>query len=372
MKTATPPLAGAIEPPALAGTEVTIVQESLKDALNAFDAEKEPRARGLLFKNDISPRLRKGEDMPLSAANSPGTLSGTLVSQRALELLKFTFPMFRSITADFSDQEAQFEQTVKTRIVSIPTVVTYDATTGWSQADQTATDVSVTLSQHIGVPIVFDANTLASTVRRLFDEFAPAASYAIAKYFADALYALITAANFTNAATGPVAQADFDRSQVIAMGVALNLRGVPMGAMNRTLLLNSNYFGQLQADKALITLAAFGNSGTDMIQTGVLPDVSGFKAVDAPNLPANDANIVGFGMSKSALVMVARLAGDYTKALPGSSYGNSMVITDPDTNISMQQVEYVNHDLARATRRLACMFGVSKGQNNAGQLLESA
>lgn len=360
--------APAEPPPAAAPGRVSIRQESLRDALNAFDAEKDPRARGLLYCRDLAPRLAAGENMPLTAANSPGTLAGTLVSQRALELLKFTFPILRAITADFSDETAQYNQVVKTRVISIPSVVTYDPATGWSQADQTATDVSVTLDHHVGVPITFDSKTLASTVRRLFDEFAPAAAYALAKNMVDALYALITSANFTSA---PIvsALADFDRAQVIDAGVALNLRGVPMGAMNRTLLLTSAYFGKLAQDHALVTLAAFGNS--DMLQTGILPDVHGFKTVDAPNLPANDANVSGFAFSKSALLILTRLAADYTKVLPGSSYGNATVVTDPDLNLSVQQVQYVNHDLGAATQRISCIYGVAKGQPAAGQIISS-
>ena len=46
------------------------------------------------------------------------------------------------------------------------------------------------------MPIVFSAQTLASTMRRLFDEQGPAAVYAMAKYFVDKLTALITPANF--------------------------------------------------------------------------------------------------------------------------------------------------------------------------------
>src|SRR5581483_6648350 len=99
-------------------------------------------------------------DSPLISANSVGTLAGTLVVQRVLELLKLTFPALTRFSTDFSDQPASYNQTVTTRIVSIPTVQTYNTSTGWTASDDTTTDVSVTINAHKGVPITFDSNTL--------------------------------------------------------------------------------------------------------------------------------------------------------------------------------------------------------------------
>lgn len=377
-----PALGGRITPAAGSIVIPRVVGNAPKDLLAAYAAvqrkqiEASSMAEKVLISKDaaaIYAREIRGNnemlDMPLQAANAPGTLSGTLISQRTLELLKFSFAALTSITADFSDMAASFGQTVKTRIVAIPSVQTYDPTTGWTQNDQDATDISVTISNHKGVNIVFDSNTLASTVRQLFNEFAPGAAYALAKDLIDALYALITTGNFPGAAT--VSQlADFDRSQLINLGVALNLRGVPMGADNRSLLLYSTYYGKLEEDTALSRLSAYG--GNAMIATGVLPNVQGFKAIDAPNLPQNGANIVGFGFSKSALVAASRVPNDYTTILPGASFGNVMVIADPDLGISALQTQYVNHDKGSASQRIAWMYGVAPGQANAGQLLTSA
>ena len=368
-------LAAQPSAPALGGRvtagSVTVSQESLVASLNAFDAEKDAVKRAAIYAKDISPRLAKGEDMPLVAANSPGTLSGTLVSQRTLELLKFTFPVLSAVTADFSDAAALYGQAIKTRTIAIPTVQTYSTSTGWTATDATDSDVTVTINNHVGVPIVFNANTLGSTVRRLFDEHAPAAAYALAKKMVDDLYALVVIGTFTN--TGIVkSAATFGRPTVIDMGVALNNLGVPMGPQNRTLLLNSTYFGALAKDSAIISLATFGgNNRTGIITDGSLPDVHGFKVVDAPNLPGT-GNLTGFAFSKSALVIATRVPSDYTQALPGASFGNVQVVTDPDLGLSVQQVQYVNHDLGTATQRIALMYGVAAGQVTAGQILTSA
>ena len=317
-------------------------------------------------------------DMPLIAADSTdsnlGTVAGSLVTQRTLELLKFQFPALTRVTADFSDQPAQYGQTVISRTVGIPGVETYNTSTGWANATASTSDVPVTINQHKGVSISFGANLLASTLRRLFDEFAPAAAYALAKDMVDALYANITDANFTNNTVK--ATASFDRSTVIDIATAMNLRGVPMGADNRTLLLYSTLFGALAKDSAIVTLAAYQRPG--IIEQGrgsgtefAIP-VHGLSVHDAPNLPTNNGNVTGFAFSKSALVIATRVPNDYTSVLPGASFGNVSTITDPDLGVSVQQVQFVNHTLGTATQRIAVMYGTAAGQGSAGQLLKAA
>ncbi|NBV25558.1 MAG: hypothetical protein EBS05_27075, partial [Proteobacteria bacterium] len=346
---------------------VQVTRSSSADALNAFDAERDPRRRYALYTKEIKPRLAEGDPLPLDAANSPGTLAGTLVTQRTLELLKVTFPVLTCIGTDFSDQAARYNQTINTRIVGIPSVVDYDATNGWVDQDAVMTDVSVTLNKRQGVPVTFNSETLSSTARRLFEEIAPAQAYALAKSMVDALYALITSGNYSNATTAALNA--FARSSVIDVGTALNKRGVPMGSANRTLLLSSDYFGALAKDSAIVTLSAYQRP--EIITAGMLPDVHGFGVVDAPNLPTT-GNLTGFGFSRSALCLVTRADGDYLNALPGASYGNAGIVTDPDLGISVQQVQYVNHQMASATQRISLLYGVAKGQPNAGQRIISA
>ena len=112
-----------------------------------------------------------------------GTLAGTLVTQRTLELLKFAFPALTSFTTDFTSEQATFNQQITTRTISIPAVLDYNTSTGWGTGIDApvTTDVPVTINKHKGVPVAFNEQIMASTVRRLFDEQAPAQAYALAK-----------------------------------------------------------------------------------------------------------------------------------------------------------------------------------------------
>lgn len=321
-----------------------------------------------LYAREIVGRLREGDDIPLKAGNSLATLAQTLVATRTLELLVQELPLLRAVTTDFSDSIVSYGDSLKTRIVGIPSVQTYNTSTGWpTTSDVTTTDVTITYNQFKGVPVQFLGHEIAGTVRRLFEEIAPAQAWALGDNMTDYVMALITAANFTSTAT-TASLPDFDRSTVIDMGTALRLRGVPTGPANRTMMLNSDYFGQLAKDSAIVNLAA--NQRADIITDGVLPNVHGFRVIDAPTLPTT-GNLAGFAFSKSALVLASRLSADYVNAIPGSGNGNLTVVTTP-AGFSANLVQYVNHGSAASVSRLEVIYGASAGQNNAGQLLLSA
>lgn len=345
---------------------VKIVREDSVAVLNAFGAERDPNKRAMHYA-EIRKRMDEGDPMPLHAGNNPGTLVGTLVSQRTLELLQFSFPVLSSISTDFSDQNGKLNQTIDTRIISVPAAVDYNAVTGWADSDAIATDVPVTMDKQKGVQITFTAADLAGTARRLFDEFGEAQAYSLAKAMVDDLYSLFTAANY--AAVISASQIDFGRSTLIDLGIALDNAGVPDGPTNRFCLLNSAYFGQLKKDPAIVSLSAFQDK--TIIEQGVLPDVEGFRVIKAVNLPVAE-NLVGFAGSRSSVAMAARLDGDYSSILPGANNGNVTTVTNPKIGLSILQVQWVDHQKAWARQRISLIFGSDKGQVAAASRLKSA
>jgi hypothetical protein len=361
----------------------TLIMLSSRQAKTSSNETKSELSRtyGAIFAREFKgANAHRMLDFPMSAIvagdstdTNLGTLAGTLVTQRTLELLKFQFPSLTRFTTDFSDQPASFNQTVMSRIITVPAVSDYNTSTGWTASTAATTDVPVTIDHHRGVPITFNANILASTARRLFEEFAPASAYALAKDLVDKLYANITDANFTNNTV--VATASFTRAKVAGLSTSLTLRGVPIGMGARTLLLYSTVFQNLVTDTALVTFASYQKPAlVTEPQNGpmlVIP-VDTFDVVNSPNLPTNNGNVTGFAGSKSALVIATRIPNDYTSALPGASFGNVQVVTDPDIGISVQLVQYVDHKLGSATSRIALMYGTAAGQTSAGQLLKAA
>jgi|GEM_PF-1025135 len=304
-----------------------------------------------------------------------GTIAGTLVTQRTLELLKAIFPMLSRFTTDFSDQPATYGQSIITRTVTIPSVVTYSTATGWADAVAATTDVSVIINNHKGLPITFNENLLASTMRQLFNEFAEASAYSLGKALVDEVYSRMTDANFTNNTLS--ASTAFNRAAVIDIGVALTTRLVPLAINNRTMILWPAAFGNLEKDTAIIQFAT-NVPRPELITQGITPEsgfamaLESFAIYAAPNLPSNNANLVGFAGSRSALIIVTRTPNDYTSVLPGASFGNVQMVTDPDIGMTVMQVQYVNHTLGTATSRIALMYGTAAGQTAAGQLIKAA
>lgn len=357
----------ALQAAAAPGAGIAVqARPGIVEALKSYQAA-DARQRASIYAKEVAPLLAKGEKLgPILAANSLGTLSGELVTQRALTLLKLSFPVLSKISTDFSDANAAFGQTVKTRVRSVPAATDYNATTGYATSDAAATDVPVTINAHKAVQIGFNANELASTDRDLFGEQAEGCQYALGKAIVDALYALITAANYTNITTK--ALASFGRGDVTAMAKALYDRGVP--AMGRFLLLNSAYFEKLQSDTTIVNLAAYQRP--EVITDYALPPIAGFEVLQAVNMPTT-GNLTGFAGAPDSLALATRLPNDYSVALPGASGGGTVsTVTNPDTGISVMLVQYVDHALGAAKWRIALMFGVAKAQVASGQLLRSA
>lgn len=350
-------------------------------ALFAKDVSNNTELLGMPIRN-LNEALRAAQ-----ASDTLGTLSGTLVIQRTLEFFRINYPMFKAIYTDFSDQPALLNQPIDTRIVSKPAVQTYNPTLGadgrplgWNTASAaTTTSVQPKIDEHVGVPVVFDANTLASTIRRLFDEQAPAMSYALAAYFVAKIYALCTAANFNgyaavNGNKVPVAYAtyakglgDFARSAAVDLNAIFNPNEVPLH--DRALLLNSGYYGQMGKDPSLVTFWA-AQRNPEIITEGELPKMSKFVPIEAPDFPSS-ANRVGMALQKNALIAISRIPQDYSKVLPGSSYGNVTQISDPETGLTVMLVEYVNHTGGYAEMRMEVMIGAGVGDKRAGLVITS-
>lgn len=359
-----PALDRSVAPQRIILNGVQVTQSDIREELKAYGQEKDPAKRGALYARNISKRLSELMDVPIRAAD---TYAGDLVVQRTLELLKFEFPMLGRVTTDFSAENARFNQEINTRIVSVPSVVSYHTTNGYVPTATTTTDVPVTISNHKSVPIKFDANVLASTFRQLFDEQLPAMHYAIGKDMVDALYALILTGTYTNTPTTE-ALVDFDRATVISAGSSLTAAGVPL--QGRTLLLNSSYYGALMGDTVIANLGA--NQRAEIITGNRLPNVHGFEVIEAPNLPST-GNLTGFGFSRSALVIAARVPTDVSNAFPGvTGGGRTTTITNPDTGLSVLMIQHAAPILGHAYLVLAWMYGVAAGQVAAGQIIRSS
>lgn len=354
----------AIKAKAAAGS-AEIVSEDVRTVLAAY-SKGDKKVQAAIWHKDLKKSvLAPNFGAVLAATNTLGGLAGNLVLQRALTLLKLRFPLLDLISTDFSDEGANFNQQVITRTRGTFTAGDYNAVTGYASNDSTTADVPVTIDQHKFVQIDFNVNELSSTSRDLFAEQAEGAQYAIGKALVDALYARITAGNFANATTQAVG--GFNRATLVRVSKALNGRGV--SDMGRFLLLNQDYFEALANDTTILQLGTFQRA--DLINEYRLPRVHGFDPYEAVNLPTT-GNLTGFAGTPDSLVVATRVPADYSAALPGAGNGSVSTVTNPDTGVSVQLVQYVDHKLGSAFWRAAFMFGTARGQAASGQRIISA
>jgi len=361
------PGASALSGRVTAGARVQVGNEAMATLVKAYHAEPDPHLRGALWAKDMRGRLANEWTDMVRASNTLGTITGDLVVQRALDLLKHEFPVLSRITADFSAAGASFNQQVVTRTRTPAAVGDYHTSTGYTSGSHVTTDVPITINQHKHVSVSFHANELASTRRALFPEAEEGMHYSLGEALVDALYALITTGNFTNETVS--ALIDFDREVVVDVKTALMGRKVNGGT--RTLLLNSSFHGQLEKDASLYSVNINPNA-QGVISQSLLPAIAKFQPLEAANLPTT-SNLVGFGFRADALAMATRLPNDYAQALPGvPATAVTSVVTNPDTGVSVMLVQFVDHQLGLATARVALMFGVAKAQVACGQRLVSA
>ncbi len=331
-----------------------------------------------LYAKEIVPRIKEGDAIPLRGANSLGTLAATIASVRTLELLTLDLPDLSRISTDLSSEIVSYGDTLKTRIVGIPSVVTYNQSTGWAASDKVDVDVPIIYNQYKGVQITLDAQSIAGTVRHLFEETAPAQAYALGKSIVDYVYTLITAANFpgvtlaassTGVAVPTIAAGlgAFGRSTIIDLGGCLDDNANPQ--KGRTLILNRIYHSGLKKDTAIVSLATYQKP--EIIEAGLLPYIEDFSVIKAVNLPATaigTQTLKGFAFTKSALVLASRLSANYMNTIPGAGNGLLTVISTP-SGFSGNQVQFVDNNKATANQRLEVIYGAAAGQPNAGQIL---
>lgn len=303
----------------------------------------------------------------LLGANATGTLSGTLVLQKALELVFTKRPLLKMISLGFRELDGQVEnalkdQAVTTRIQGIPTVNNF----GTGATDTADTDVSVTLNQFKEVHHAFTAAEINATDRNLVEEAAEPMAVAIGNHVVDAIAALWIAGNFSNSTT--VASGWSRSNTILALKAALDGRGVPDS--NRFFAFSTAVDTALQGD-SLIVAEQNNARNADAIMKGELPTVSNFAMAPYPAIPTT-GNMVGFAGHKQSTVFAARAPKNPEDVMPGVQFPGSIgYVEDPVTGFRVMVNQWIGTDLKCHTR-LVFLYGVAAGVGSCGQILKTS
>lgn len=357
-----------------------------------------------------------------------GILNTGLILMRNLGFLKNKLNFMRYLTTDLRNEPVRFGQTVDTRYIVVPNVLTFipglgftsDATAisnagaGTNQsgiATQTSgtvtkstpstPDVQVTMNQFKGVEIEFPITTLAGTVRNLFAEQRGAQTYALAEHITQKYLATLFAATWTGTVTS-LSLGNFALPGMIRIKNRMTLSKIP--DLGRYSLLHSYYHDGLLTDTNLLTakaILALINKDASSFESGEVPELFGIKPLESqlstyvtagagagktatyttPNISADGTtvdfvtpgiNAVGFAGNMSSMLFVARVPQDFNQAAAdlGIPSTNAVeVLTDPDSNLSVMIFKYVDNGKMNISVRMCLMYGFAQGDPRIGIVL---
>lgn len=301
-------------------------------------------------------------------ANSFGTLSTSLVVQKALDLAFTMYPLLSRVSLDVSDQAVDFNQQVITRKLSTPLVNTFGATV----SDITTTDVAVTINTHSQILHTIAPASYSGTKRNLIAEQAQPLAVAIGQNMISQIAALWTNTAYGGGSTqesGPTASPIYN--SVVGWRAALNARGVPQ--FNRFAVVSSTFFSSLLQDQALAYSYANPTDGA-VIQNGVLTKVAGIDVYEYPALPTTGTSVGtkgGVVGTPDSTVYAARIQKDPRDILDAAPFpGNYGVITH-DSGFSVLLTEWIDPSTMNANIRLSWMYGVAVGNSNNLQIIRA-
>lgn len=300
--------------------------------------------------------------------NNTGTLSGRIVIQTALGLLKVKFPALNRISTDFTSGKVPlFGQDIVSRIPGVPAVRTKTKGQPYVSSDTNMTDVVVQVNTHSYVQVEFDQQDLASTERNLLREQAEPIVVALGNSFMDALHANITPGNFPNEVVCPVI--DTSRKTLVQLQSALNGRNV--SDVNRLAVLNLPAYTVLEDDDSMVRYDSRGSG--ESITTGKLMPTAGFEDIDYYNSLPGTNGLLGYAVNNEALVVVARVPNDIATQNPDIPIpGRQYVVTDKRTGLSVLVTEYVDLNYGVVKSRVEWMFGTAIGNAKCLERLVSA
>lgn len=303
------------------------------------------------------------------------TLSTAELISDVLDAFKVRFPMISRIGTDFSTEEARLNQTIKARIMSLPTVRDYDGTSGYeanaANANDLSADLDITLNRHKHAPIKVDYIDQISTKRNLYEKAVSDLAFVLGKEAFDYAMSLVVAANFSQNSIFSVANSDKDMLDDIA-GDMNTIGASPIGRFG---IVNTPVFNTLEADSRIAS-GDYHDQRRGSNAYGVLRGISGFEEIyEYPGLPANAENLTGFFGDQSGIAMASRLPNDVEKlanSLGIPSIAKVEVVTDPDTGLSLMGITWQKSGVFDIYTTLVWIYGIVAGSQggSAGDLAD--
>lgn len=290
--------------------------------------------------------------------NTPGTIVGAQIIQRALRLTFTKFPALTTFALGFKELDGRVEsanlgQDVYSRVLNVSPITNFES----GASDFNWSDVPGKLRNFRQIHHRFTAAEVNSTDLRYIDMAAQPMAIGLAQGLSAAMVGMVSRTNFNSTVNSispvlSVASGWTYANTLVPLIGALNDRGVPdMG--DRFILANSAVNGALLTDTNLV--AALNNpANASVIQAGKFPQIqAGLQYGVYPNFAASDSNLIGLAGTPDALMYIARAPKSPDEVFAAAAAKAPFawaIITDELTGFSVLVQQWIETNLAVNTR----------------------
>lgn len=245
------------------------------------------------------------------------TLSTSEILADVISAFKTRVPALLGMSTDFrsSTQSLKLNKTYTAHVATLPSISTYDNSTGYANGAQTANsllaDVPVTVDVHKHVPIKWSHLEDIANDKGEYEKAIANAGYVLAKGVVDSVLAKVTSGNITHSVT--YAAADCDVDMLTDATGTLNTQRA--STRNRRVLLNTAAANALSVDSRMASKDYQGQiTTTDGYRRWT--NAFGFTEIlEYPDLPTA-GSLVGVAFEPSALVVLAGIPDDFNSFAP--------------------------------------------------------
>lgn len=235
------------------------------------------------------------------------TLTPTTILAKTMEAYRTRYPFVRSFGVDFStDAPLRLDQTVIAHIRTLPTVASYDGSTGYANGATSArtllTDVPIVVDQHKHVPVYLDHLDAIKDQKDAFMGTLADQGYQLGKAQIDSILGKCKGSNLSYSKTFTAANSDLDAITEINSFMTDNLAN-PVGRVG---LVSTAVADALSLDSRIASRDYYGILGGDQGGLRVFRGVGGFSAIyEYPGLPTNNTSGQTFTANSSTDICTA-------------------------------------------------------------------
>ena len=297
-------------------------------------------------------------------SNTWNGMTFTNIAREGFDALLQALVPLTAFTRDFSTDVPQGTK-VQSRIVAASTAddLTSDHSGDYSEAakDSTTTQIEVTLNkrpvdgfnltdteaQNIG------AGVWSDTAQRIVRTKA----YSVAKSYLDDVFGLITDSNYGSAKVTTSA-ATFDVDDVVKLRQEAVSAGWLHSPENSVMVLNPALYAALLKDG---DIKNYSSSQSDALRSGELPRLAGFRVIEAPTLPGNNENLVGFTAQVDCIAVALRAV----QSQASGDFEAFEILQDDVTGVVMTYAAWFDRNYRKMNHSFELFGGASKANGDA-------